>query len=99
MTIQEFAKKVFEDRKIEFAKYGYKNLDADHECITRVVHGPKYTKVDVGPEGNWSGKFMIDSEGNIYGIKAYGVINKKKHYGNLNTVNSYFWGAYHPIKL
>jgi len=99
MNIQEFANRVFEDRKQAFAKRGYKNLDANHECATRVIPGQKYTKVDVGPESNWSGKFMVDSEGNIYGIKAYGVVNKRKQYGTLETVNCYFWGEYHPIKL
>lgn len=99
MDIQEFADRVFEDRKLAFAKRGFEHLDADSECATRVIPGQKYTKVDVGPASNWSGKFMVDADGNIYGIKAYGVINKRKHYGTLDTVTCYFWGEYHPIKL
>jgi hypothetical protein len=37
-----------------------------------VIPGKKYTKIDVGA----SGKYMVDSEGNIFGIKAYGVIHR-----------------------
>ena len=63
------------------------NIDASKVSIKE---GKKYIKVDVGS----SGKYMIDSEGNIFGIKAYGVINKKHHYGSLETINEYYWGSY-----
>lgn len=59
-----------------------------------IKEGKKYVKIDVGR----SGKFMIDVEGNIYGIKAYGVIHKGHLYGNLNTVNDWYWGEYSPIR-
>jgi len=48
--------------------------------------------VDVGN----SGRFMVDVEGNIFGIRSYGRINKKKHYGNLQTTDLYSWGGYIP---
>ena len=67
------------------------NLDM---CKVKIKDGKKYTKLDVGG----SGKYMIDKAGEIYGIKAYGVINKKHHYGNLNTINEYNWGGYVAIK-
>lgn len=98
MTIEEFAKKVFEDRKLVFSKKRMDALDPDFECATRVVRGTKYTKVDVGGPKYWSGKFMVDSEGNIYGIKAYGRINKRRHYGTLETTDKWFWGEHYPIK-
>jgi len=98
MTIEDFAKRVFEERKVVFSKKGLDALDPDFECATRVVSGMKYTKVDVGPAGHWSGKFMIDSNDNIYGIKAYGQINKRRYYGTLKTVDKWFWGEYYPIK-
>ena len=59
-----------------------------------VKEGNKYTKVNVGS----SGKYMVDREGNIFGIKAYGVIHKGHHYGTLNTVNNYYWGDYIAYK-
>ena len=98
MSIEEFAKRVFEERKIAFAKRGYLHLDPDFECATRVVNGSKYTKVDVGPANNWSGKFMIDKEGNIFGIKGYGQVNKRHWYGTLETVDKWTWGEYYPSK-
>lgn len=64
-------------------------------CKTSIKQGKKYTKIDIGT----SGKFMIDKEGNIFGIKAYGVIHKGHYYGTLDTINQYFWGNYKPKKL
>ena len=96
MTIADFATRVYEDRKIAFSKRGIGALD--FECATRVVPKVKYTRVDVGPRSNWSGRFMIDAEGKIYGIKAYGKVNKRKVYGTLETVDEWFWGEYYPIK-
>jgi len=63
-------------------------------CKVKIKEGRKYTKLDVGN----SGKYMIDRDGEIYGIKAYGVINKKHHYGNIYTINEYNWGGYVAVK-
>lgn len=60
-----------------------------------VKPGRKYTKVDVGT----SGKFMIDENENIFGIKGYGMINKKKQYGTLDTINEWCWGGYTPEEI
>ena len=57
--------------------------------------GRKYTKVDVGS----SGKYMVDSEGNIFGIKAYGVIHRGHQYGTLDTIDQYYWGDYTAVKI
>ena len=59
-----------------------------------IKEGNKYTKVDVGS----SGKYMIDTIGNIYGIKAYGVIHRGHWFGTLNTINDYYWGDYQAYK-
>ena len=60
-----------------------------------IKEGKKYTKVNVGN----SGKYMIDKEGNIFGIKGYGVINKKHHYGTLDTIDKFTWGNYKARQL
>lgn len=73
-----------------------KGLDCEVNIMNAkvtVVPGKKYTKVDIGR----SGRFMIDGE-DIYGIKAYGVIHRGHYYGNLDTINEYFWGNYFPVK-
>lgn len=66
-----------------------------NNCTTSIKAGNKYTKIDIGH----SGKLMIEnSTGNIYGVKAYGVIHKGHQYGTLDTIKDYFWGYYYPIK-
>ena len=67
------------------------NIDC---CKTSIKTGKKYTKIDTGN----SGKYMIDEEGNIFGIKAYGVIHKGHYYGTLDTINDYYWGGYRAYK-
>jgi hypothetical protein len=58
--------------------------------------GKKYAKVDVGH----SGRYMVDMETReIYGIKAYGVIHRGHHYGNLDTIEAYHWGNYTAQRL
>ncbi len=53
--------------------------------------GNKYVKIDVRN----SGKYMVEiSTGNIYGIKAYGVIHRGHRFGNLDTINDWNWGGY-----
>lgn len=62
---------------------------------TKVKEGKKYTKVDIGT----SGRLMVEnSTGNIYGIKAYGVIHRGHQYGTLDTIEDWFWGSYYPTK-
>ena len=67
------------------------NLEA---AVAHFKIGNKYTKVDIGS----SGKYMIDKEGNIWGIKAYGQIHKGHYYGTLDTINQYYWGDYQAYK-
>jgi hypothetical protein len=57
----------------------------------KIIPGKKYTKVDIGH----SGRYMIDGD-SIYGIKAYGVINRVRYYGKLDDIENYFWGNYFP---
>jgi hypothetical protein len=65
----------------------------------KVHAAKKYTRVDIGPEHNMSGRYMIENEtGAIYGIKAYGVIHRGHYYGTLETINEYFWGGYNAVK-
>jgi len=72
-------------------------MKANPEYNKVTIHiGNKYTRIDVGT----SGKYMVENEtGIIYGIKGYGVPNKKKVYGTLETIDEYYWGEYAPIKV
>lgn len=65
------------------------------QCKTKIKQGKKYIKIDIGT----SGKYMIDKDGQIFGIKAYGVIHKGHFYGTLDTIDLYYWGQYVAYKI
>jgi len=95
--IIDFSQKV-EEEQTKGVKIRYPSLN--DEAVKRyskvtVKPGRKYTKVDIGT----SGYFMVDENGNIFGIKGYGVVNKKKQYGTLDTINEWYWGGYVPKKI
>jgi len=93
-TIEDFAK-LLEAQQIEELRR--KKLDClanIANCKTKIVKGSKYTKVDVGS----SGKYMVDRDGNIFGIKAYGQIHKRHRFGTLQTTDRYYWGDYEAVK-
>lgn len=64
----------------------------------RLIPGPKYTKLDIQHGGQWSGALMIDADGGIFGIKAYGVIHRGHNYGTLDTIADWYWGNYYPMR-
>lgn len=98
MNVEQFAQVVLEQTKARLAAQ-YSDWQAEAERV-QVVPGPKYTKVDVGPEHNMSGKYMIDNEtGVIYGIKGYGRVHKGHVYGTLDTVGDWYWGGYAGEKI
>ena len=94
--VQTFAKRL-EDETIK--RLHDRNLDCEPNINNSRVNtkwGNKYIKVDNAT----SGRFMIDIKtGDIYGIRAYGQINKKHHFGNLDTIDEWAWGDYSPIRL
>ena len=70
-------------------------LHGESSIIATVRPGKKYTKIDVGS----SGKYMVDNAtGEIFGIKAYGVINRGHRYGTLDTINNWHWGGYDAVR-
>jgi hypothetical protein len=59
-----------------------------------------YTRVDVGPAHNISGKYMVENAtGIIYGIKGYGKVHKGHQFGTLDTIDQWYWGGYAGQKL
>ncbi len=66
-----------------------------HPDPVTIKLGRKYIKIDVGT----SGKYMVEvATGNIYGIKAYGVIHRGYRFGNLDTINNWNWSGYRAIR-
>jgi L-lactate utilization protein LutB len=73
-------------------------LDCEANLNNAVAHyqvAKKYTRVDVGGSGAY---MVVNETGEIFGIKAYGVIHKGHFYGTLDTTNAYNWGGYRAVK-
>jgi len=81
MTVVEFAEHIEKQSRIQLMKH---KLDCEANWInakTHVHYGKRWIRVDVGS----SGRYMIDQDGTIYGIKAYGVPHKGHRYGTLDN--------------
>jgi len=92
--LQAFAE-LLEKEQIEYL-HKYKlacNANIINAKVT-IKNGSKYIKVDIGT----SGRYIVDAEGNIFGIKGYGVINKKHYYGTLDTITNYYWGGFKGVR-
>jgi len=93
--LKNFAVKL-ETQQIQMLHYSKFDCQANRDSSrVSIKEGKKYTKVDVGT----SGKYMIDKEGNIFGIKAYGVIHRGHCFGTLDTIDDYYWGEYRAYKI
>jgi hypothetical protein len=93
--IERFAALVLEQHNARLRASGYDWTE------TVKVHPRKlYTLVDVGPEHNMSGRYMVEhATGNIYGIHGYGKVNKRHQYGNVADVSAWDWGGYRARKV
>lgn len=63
---------------------------------TSVKMGVKFAKVDTGS----SGMYMVDlATGDIYGIKAYGVVHRGHRFGTLDTIHEWDWSDYRAHRI
>jgi hypothetical protein len=91
MTVEQFADLIRASQTERMARE-YPNLSAPS---IQVHKRRKYTLVDI----DHSGVYMIENEtGNIYGILAYGKINRKHFYGNLATADQWNWSLYRAVR-
>ena len=94
-TIQDFAKLLQEERIAELHRQNVACQANIDNCQVVIVDGRKYTRVNICR----SGAFMVDNTTEeIFGIKGYGTINRKKKYGTLETINDFHWGTYTPYE-
>jgi hypothetical protein len=57
-----------------------------------VEEGYKFDKVFLVSDGEPVGRYMVESRtGDIYGIKSWTQVNRRRWYGTLNTVDQYDW--------
>ena len=83
MTLEDFAQKVQEGRIQSLIKGKVDcQCNRDNEKI-HIHQGKKWTRIDTAT----SGLFMINPEGQIYGIKAYGVPHLGHYHGTLENPN------------
>ena len=74
-----------------FSDTEYKAALVNNAATVTIKPGKKYTKIDVGG----SGKYMVvNATGEIFGIKAYGVIHRGHQYGTLDTATEWDWSGY-----
>jgi hypothetical protein len=93
--IQALADLVLEHTRRQLAEEA-SQWQADAETVS-VVPGRKYTKIDRGVKSSLSGYLMVEHEtGIIYGIKGYGVPDRRYRYGTLDTIDGWNWGGYGP---
>jgi hypothetical protein len=81
MTTQELAQKIQEG---EIAALRRANLACEanlNNAVARVKVGIKWDKIDVG----YSGRYVVNKQGEIYGIKAYGVPHLGHSFGTLDN--------------
>jgi len=94
--LQEFAELLEKQQIEDLVKHNLACQPNRDNCKTKIIPGRKYTRVNVGT----SGKYMIVNDtGEIYGIKAYGVIHRGHKYGTLDTINEWYWGEYYGRRL
>lgn len=94
---------LLENETRERMMWEYPKMDPEKDAwffyVARVVPGKKYTKVDIGPRANMSGKYIVENDtGRIYGIKGYGVIHRGHYYGTLDEIDRWNWGGYVGMK-
>lgn len=58
--------------------------------------GNKFARVDIGS----SGRYMVDlATGEIFGVKAYGVVHRGHRFGTLDTIAEWSWGDYRAVRI
>lgn len=98
-TVEEFAELVEKEQRVRHGSFFTPGIHHDGlvEMASKVTVRPglKYTRVDV----DGSGKYMVVNEtGEIFGIKAYGVIHKGHRYGTLSSVRDWDWSGYVAVR-
>jgi len=95
----EAFRSLFEKHNDERRARLYPNLTPDK---VGTETGYKFDKVFIinGDNGSRSGRYMVESRtGDIYGIKSWTQVNKRRWYGTLDTIEQYDWSDYYARPL
>ena len=70
--------------KLERARYAHSGIMDTHKS-THAIQGVKYIRLDIAS----SGAFMLQrSTGDVFCVKGYGKVDKRKRVGNLSTLTA-----------
>lgn len=88
---------LFEKQNNERKARLYPNLQPD---TVEVESGYKFDKVFINNGTQRMGRYMVESRtGNIYGIKSWTQVNKRRLYGTLDTVEQYDWSPFYATPV
>ena len=94
-TIEEFAALVEKSQRERIVREWPATAAVGGWGRAEIHTGPKYSRVDFDK----SGKYMVvNATGEIYGIKAYGVIHRGHYYGTLDTIDQWDWSGYRAVR-
>ena len=92
-TVQEFAERLEREQRERMNHEVLRLLDGPH--YRSAVHvGPMYPRVAFGERGQY---MVVNATGEIFGIKAYGVIHRGHAYGTLDTIEAWDWSGYTAV--
>ena len=96
--IEAFAAMLESQQRAELLRGGMpaSMLDDPNYYRAKVVPGKKYTKVDFSGSGMY---MVVNDTGEIFGIKAYGVIHRGHRFGTLDTINEWNWSGYRAFRI
>lgn len=89
-----FAQILERERRVRYLRNWPNSPCVDAACTVKIRPGKKYTKVDVGESGVY---MVVNETGEIYGIKAYGVIHRGHKFGTLDTLLDWDWSDYRAV--
>lgn len=86
----------YENRLNEFVK----KLTSTNKIQFNVEVGRKYDKVFTGKDANRTAVYMVEkSTETIYGTKSWAMINRRRMYGTLSTMDQYDWSGRKGVPL
>jgi hypothetical protein len=88
---------LFEKQNAERQARLFSNLTPD---TVGVETGYKFDKVFVNTGAQRMGRYMVESRtGEIFGIKSWTQVNRRRHYGTLDTITQWDWSDFYARPL
>jgi hypothetical protein len=91
----------YETKRDEFIKLLNEQSNLPNGSRFEALPGRKYDKVYVWSDvGSHMGRYMIDrTTKGIYGIKSWAMVNPRRFYGDLDTIDQWDWSSHYATPL